>query len=62
MAASMTYSPITDAWASYEYGRTCLRRALVAAGLDYWTTPVELYAAEAGPLWHPVIIVSGVAR
>lgn len=41
----------------YEYAVFCLRLSLVAQHGDYWTTPLELYAFEAGPLWSPVSYV-----
>jgi len=34
-----------------------LRLAHIAAHRDFWTTPLELYAYEAGPLWSPVSYV-----
>jgi hypothetical protein len=50
----MTYDPIFDAWASYEYARHCLRLSHVASWRDYWRDCVELYAWEAQHLWSAV--------
>jgi hypothetical protein len=43
-----------DAWLSYWLAYHCKRLSHVAAGRDFWRDCLELYAAEAGPLWRAV--------
>jgi hypothetical protein len=41
-----------NGFAEWSFAISCLRLSHVAAGRDFWRDCLELYAAEAGPLWR----------
>lgn len=43
-----------NGYLEWSFAIRCMRLAHVAAGNDWWTDCVELYAHEAGPIWRAI--------